>query len=264
MSVIWPTRRAWRPPSKPVARNSSTMATARPSPRIRPPRPSTLASLCWRARRAVYSSWQRAARTPRTLLAAIVSPCPLPPSTMAKSARPATTARPAAAQLGGRRGRVGPRLRRLRRGDRRRGLDGRRCRVFRRRRGGPLRHAGGLHRRRTREEISEPFEGGRRRVDPPVVVDAVGRAVGVEVHDGGDGRMRRDPVVRLTEPLLLLARLALEDPELADHQRLAEPGRPGIPAVVDLAEALPLVAGPVGSEVVPVAADPVDVGGAGV
>ena len=102
ISAIWATRRAWRPPSKSVARNSSTMATARPVAEDPAAEAEDVGVVVLdRARRAVYSSWHRAARTPRTLLAARVSPCPLPPSTMAKSARPATTARPAAAQIGG-------------------------------------------------------------------------------------------------------------------------------------------------------------------
>ena len=38
--------------------------------------------------RAVYRSLHSAARAPRTLFAAICSPCPLPPSTMPRSASP--------------------------------------------------------------------------------------------------------------------------------------------------------------------------------
>ena len=42
-----------------------------------------LASLCWRPSRADSSFQQRAQRTPRTRLAAIASPLPEPPSTIA-------------------------------------------------------------------------------------------------------------------------------------------------------------------------------------
>ena len=42
------------------------------------PRARTLALLCWRARRAVYSSWHSAALAPWTLLAEICSPWPGP------------------------------------------------------------------------------------------------------------------------------------------------------------------------------------------
>src|SRR3978361_715337 len=48
---------------------------------IRPPTESTFASLCWRARVAVSSLQASAERTPRTLLAAICSPLPEPPTT---------------------------------------------------------------------------------------------------------------------------------------------------------------------------------------
>ena len=58
---------------------------------IRPPIASTFASLCSRDSRAVYRSLQSAARAPSTLLAAICSPWPLPPSTMPRSARPSAT-----------------------------------------------------------------------------------------------------------------------------------------------------------------------------
>src|SRR5579875_1184534 len=92
-SMAWmPSRRAWwRPPSKPVGKNTSTMSHASTGARIRAPSARTLASLCWRARRAVYSSWHSAARAPWTLLAAICSPWPEPPTTMPSWARPWTT-----------------------------------------------------------------------------------------------------------------------------------------------------------------------------
>ena len=79
----------------------STMSQASTGARIRAPRARTLALLCWRARRAVYSSWHNAALTPWTLLAEICSPCPDPPITMPISARPQTTWRAQAAQKGG-------------------------------------------------------------------------------------------------------------------------------------------------------------------
>ncbi len=59
-----------------------------PAATMRPPMERTLASLCWRERRAVYRSLHRAARAPGTLFAAICSPWPLPPSTIPRSARP--------------------------------------------------------------------------------------------------------------------------------------------------------------------------------
>ena len=63
-------------------------------PTMRPPIDSTFASLCSRDSRAPCTDRCRAPREcPRTLLAAICSPCPLPPSTMPRSARPSATAR---------------------------------------------------------------------------------------------------------------------------------------------------------------------------
>ena len=47
-------------------------------PVVRPPKQITFASLCCRANRAVVSSWTTAARTPRTLFAAIEIPMPVP------------------------------------------------------------------------------------------------------------------------------------------------------------------------------------------
>src|SRR5581483_557536 len=101
ISAICSTRRTWRPPSKSVDSHRVTISSARPNATIRPPMDSTFASLCWRERRAVYRSLQRAARIPRTLLAAICSPCPLPPSTIPRSARPSATVRATPAQMGG-------------------------------------------------------------------------------------------------------------------------------------------------------------------
>src|SRR4051794_28865239 len=100
-SLSWSTRRWWRPPSKSVSSHSRRISSARPDATMRPPIESTLASLCCRDSRAVYRSLQSAARAPFTLLAASCSPCPLPPSTMPRSASPATTVRATAAQIGG-------------------------------------------------------------------------------------------------------------------------------------------------------------------
>ena len=77
------------------------MSSASSVATTRAPSESTLASLCRLAKRAVYSSWQSAARAPRTLFAAIASPCPLPPITMPRSALPRTTRRATSAQIGG-------------------------------------------------------------------------------------------------------------------------------------------------------------------
>src|SRR5690606_12413695 len=60
-----PTRRWWRPPSKGVARKTATISSASAGATIRAPSASTLASLCWRARRAVNRSLVATARTPR-------------------------------------------------------------------------------------------------------------------------------------------------------------------------------------------------------
>ncbi len=57
---------------------------------------STLASFQVRAPAAVTASPQRAARTPRTLLAAIEMPVPVQQQTIPTSARPAATASPTA------------------------------------------------------------------------------------------------------------------------------------------------------------------------
>src|SRR5487761_1164564 len=59
------TRRARRPPSNGVEKKTLRQSRASSNPRMRPPSTSTLASLCWRASRAVRLSWTSAARTPR-------------------------------------------------------------------------------------------------------------------------------------------------------------------------------------------------------
>ena len=61
-------RAAWRPPSKPVARNTSTMSRASSVATTRAPRERTVASLWRRANRAVYSSWHSAALAPAHLV----------------------------------------------------------------------------------------------------------------------------------------------------------------------------------------------------
>src|SRR5690606_31590117 len=81
-AAIWSTRRWWRPPSNGVTSQVRTISSASAGATMRPPIASTFASLCARDSRAVYRSLQRAARMPATLLAAICSPWPLPPSTI--------------------------------------------------------------------------------------------------------------------------------------------------------------------------------------
>ncbi len=68
---------------------------------VRPPRQTTLAWLCRRARVAVVTSWTTAARTPGTLLAAMAMPMPVPQTHTPSSARPPATARPTAAPKSG-------------------------------------------------------------------------------------------------------------------------------------------------------------------
>src|SRR4051812_1041732 len=90
-SIIW-MRRTWRPPSKGVSSQICTSVRAISSEIIRWPKEITLASLCWRPKRADSSFQHRAQRTPRTRLATIASPLPEPPSTMPRSTSPAATA----------------------------------------------------------------------------------------------------------------------------------------------------------------------------
>ena len=59
---------------------------------IRPPIPTTFASLCSRANFAVSGLQARAARTPFTLLAAICSPFPEPPRTIPSDPKSVTVA----------------------------------------------------------------------------------------------------------------------------------------------------------------------------
>ncbi|OGL02464.1 MAG: hypothetical protein A3D33_03370 [Candidatus Rokubacteria bacterium RIFCSPHIGHO2_02_FULL_73_26] len=66
------------------------------SPTTRAPRQRTLASSSSRAWRAVKRSWQSAARTPRSLLAAIETPAPLPQISTPSSTCPSRTAVPTA------------------------------------------------------------------------------------------------------------------------------------------------------------------------
>jgi hypothetical protein len=72
-----------------------TMRRMSSSPSTSLARHRTLASLCRRETWAVSSSWQRAARTPWTLLAQMLMPIPVPQIMMARSALPSTTARAA-------------------------------------------------------------------------------------------------------------------------------------------------------------------------
>src|SRR6185312_2391012 len=90
-SIIW-MRRTWRPPSKGVSSQICTRVRAISSEIILWPREMTLASLCWRPKRADSSFQHRAQRTPRTRLATIASPLPEPPSTMPRSNSPRATA----------------------------------------------------------------------------------------------------------------------------------------------------------------------------
>ena len=101
MSRIWSIRRWCRPPGERRRQPQPEDLVGEVGATMRPPMASTLASLCSRLRRAVYRSLHSAARTPRTLFAAICSPWPLPPSTIPRSASPLTTVRPTSAQIGG-------------------------------------------------------------------------------------------------------------------------------------------------------------------
>ena len=74
----------------------SSESTATTFPINRAPKHTTLALLCWRARRAELTSCTTAARTPRTLLAAMAIPIPVPQQHIPKSASPRATARPTA------------------------------------------------------------------------------------------------------------------------------------------------------------------------
>ena len=65
-----------------AARKASTMASASSMVCMRPPMPINWALLCSRASVAVSALQARAQRAPGTLLAAICSPLPEPPSTM--------------------------------------------------------------------------------------------------------------------------------------------------------------------------------------
>jgi len=88
-------------PEKRAARNvrASSIADGRSTTLV--PRQRTLASSSSRAWRAVKRSWQRAARTPRILLAAIETPAPLPQMRMPASAPPSRTATPTARAASG-------------------------------------------------------------------------------------------------------------------------------------------------------------------
>ena len=196
MSAIWATRRSWRPPSNGVVEPEleDLVGEAR-APRCG--RPSTAR---WRRcargdRRAVYRSLQSAARTPCTLLAAICSPWPVPPSTMPRSASPATTAR----ADGGADGRVVDRLLAVR------------CRGRRRRGRAPSRRRRGAASARSRR--------GRRRWRPGALL---------RIRRCGDCRQPPGPAYRCVRAVRTWSR-----PPHARHRRCrsAQPahrqGRPG-------------------------------------
>lgn len=88
-------RRAWRPPSKEAVSQASTIRIASSEETIRSPMEIILASLCFRARVALWVFQQTAQRIPRILLAAMASPLPEPPKMTPSSASPAATARAA-------------------------------------------------------------------------------------------------------------------------------------------------------------------------
>jgi len=88
------TRRSWRPPSKSVPRKAFRQSLAVSGPIRRAPRASTLASLCWRDRRAIRLSVHRAARQPGIRLAAIEMPIPLPQTATPYLALPVATVSP--------------------------------------------------------------------------------------------------------------------------------------------------------------------------
>jgi hypothetical protein len=96
-AAIWPTRRAWRPPSNSVRRNAPTIASASCGPSRAPLSVTTLASLWRRAISASEASWALTARTPATLLATIATPTPDPQASTPRSASPPATIRAASA-----------------------------------------------------------------------------------------------------------------------------------------------------------------------
>ena len=87
----WPIRRTCRPsPLNGVERKTSMNRVVSSIECIRPPTEMTLALLCSRASVAISSDQTSAARTPRTLLAAICSPLPEPPITTPRLSSPAS------------------------------------------------------------------------------------------------------------------------------------------------------------------------------
>lgn len=74
-----------------VSSHTATVSSASWGATMRAPIARTLASLWVRDRRAVNRSLHNAARIPRTLLAAICSPCPDPPMMMPRSTSPDAT-----------------------------------------------------------------------------------------------------------------------------------------------------------------------------
>src|SRR6476619_101057 len=101
IAAICSIRGTCRPLANGVDSQTPTISSAYTGAMIRAPMLRTFASLCSRDSRASVTSWQSAARMPSTLFAAICSPCPDPPSTIARSASPAATTRAAAAQKTG-------------------------------------------------------------------------------------------------------------------------------------------------------------------
>src|SRR5450432_657638 len=91
ISLIFSTRRSWRPPANCVFSHLSTIATACSGLRILAPSVNTLALLCSRLIWASYSVLTLAARTPATLLAAMAMPIPLPHTRIPRSARASWT-----------------------------------------------------------------------------------------------------------------------------------------------------------------------------
>ena len=96
-SAIFEILRAKRsPPENEAPSQAMAIATARAGATSRAPRQSTLASSSSRARRAESGSWQREARMPRSLFAAMEAPTPLPQMSTPASTKRRSTACPTA------------------------------------------------------------------------------------------------------------------------------------------------------------------------
>ena len=83
-------------PEKEAASHAEAISTARSASSSRAPRHRTLASSSSRERRAASGSWQREARMPRILFAAMDAPVPLPQISRPVSTKPRSTACPTA------------------------------------------------------------------------------------------------------------------------------------------------------------------------